>query len=105
MADEPVLTEYLLKLSTDATELEKFRAAQAGKNLVNYLEQQGLDGKQAYAIESNDPHTIVTAVLEELKRLSALKKVDPKEKPLFGTPVTIVVPLGNFQQDHLHLTQ
>ncbi|HZV77805.1 MAG TPA: hypothetical protein VFF63_08625 [Candidatus Babeliales bacterium] len=105
MAETPVLTEYLLKLSTDADELKNFRAAQKGKTVVDYLAQQGLDSEQADAIESNDPHKIVKAVLEELRRLSALHKVDPKEKPLFGTPVTIVAPLGNFQQDHLHLTQ
>jgi hypothetical protein len=93
----PRLTEYLLKLSTDVTELEHYRSIREGpkgaKNLDDYLTRKpmpGLTADQAEAISSHDSRRILRAVIDELARESTRPN-----NPFYGIAVTILCEVNN----------
>ena len=90
----PRLTEYLLKLATDAEELEQFRThghQEAETDLRSFLMQQpkpGLTAQQADAIASRDGERIRQAVQEEL----IAEQSDPEVRET-GLSVAIYCPM------------
>jgi hypothetical protein len=102
----PRLTEYLLKLSTDAEELKKFRALRAKEHghLLEYLTQQpfpGLTKHQAEVIYGHDSHDVVHAVMDELKGESSRRGHGKHGDEFYGIPVTFVVECNTVLQ-HTH---
>lgn len=66
----PRLTEYLLKLATDAAALDEFRKHRNGKDLPSYLVKTpgpGLSREQAEVLESGDHRRLQDAVQDELR--------------------------------------
>jgi hypothetical protein len=96
----PRFTEYLLKLATDADELQKYRAIRDGHDkstdFNSYLTQQpypGLEPGQVEALKQNDSHKIVEAVVEELAQESA----NP-DNPFWGIGITFTVECNRITQ-------
>ena len=97
----PRLTEYLLKLATDADELDKFRKLRVAKGgpakLHAYLTQKpepGLTEQQAKAVYGHDSDAVVQAVHRELKKHSSRKKGDE----FYGIGFTVVTQVNNVLQ-------
>jgi hypothetical protein len=97
----PRLTEYLLKLATDAKELARYRKLMCDREkkksaVVTYLMKQprpGLTKAQADAVAGNDSHRVIQLVLAELKAESSRP-----DNPFYGIGITIVVEANN----HIH---
>src|SRR5580700_3672583 len=95
----PRLTEYLLKLSTDAAELRRYRTVrdepEGVLRLHSYLTEYpgpGLTSEQAEIVQSHDSRRILQAVLEELR----CESTQP-ENPFHGIPVTFCVEVNRIQ--------
>jgi hypothetical protein len=93
----PRLTEYLLKLATDAGELKKYRALrdEHREKLFDYLTSHagaGLTKEQAHAIQSHDSRRVVHAVTEELS-----KETSRPDNPFYGVAVTILCEVNNIE--------
>ena len=101
----PKLTEYLLKLATDAQELHKYRSVreeyEKGESVLNYFTTEphpGLTAEQAKIILSHDSRKVVEAVNHELATESSRP-----DNPFYGIGITIMCEVnGNIQ--HLFTT-
>jgi hypothetical protein len=94
----PKLTEYLLKLATDAEELKKYRtlrSKQELKELDDYLtehkEGPGLSLEHAGIIRGHDSRRVVEAVLKELADESSRP-----ENPFYGISISIMCEVNNY---------
>jgi hypothetical protein len=94
----PRLTEYLLKLATDAGELHKYRKlrAEGHGHLHEYLTQQpypGLTKHQAEVVNGHDTRKVVDAVIDELEKESSRP-----DNAFYGIGVTIISECNNHVQ-------
>jgi hypothetical protein len=108
----PKLTEYLLKLSTDPKELERYREVRA-KHLdaasaegtsvaIDYLTANpgpGLTEEHARIVLGHDSHEVVKAVTAELATESSRP-----DAQFYGIPITFVTEANGGIQQSVHTT-
>jgi hypothetical protein len=108
----PRLTEYLLKLATDAAELEKYtlgpknmrdklkamrdreREATLKRLRDGLLKSAGVNPELRKLVVTGKPHDIAEAVMQELAKNSSTKN------PFYGTGLAVVIPING-----PHITQ
>jgi hypothetical protein len=105
----PRLTEYLLKLATDAAELEKYecgpaklrrqlekmtkrqREAALRREREALLRRAGVTPEQRRRVLTGNSRIIMETVIQELAKNSSTKD------PMYGTGLTLVVPINNLR--------
>jgi hypothetical protein len=110
----PRLSEYLLKLATDADELENYeygpknkrakiqkmpareRAAALKRERDALLRRAGVTPAQRKRVLTGNSRAIAEAVIEELAKNSSTKE------PLYGTGLAIVVPINGVHLQHVN---
>ncbi|HYL28009.1 MAG TPA: hypothetical protein VEW74_09260 [Candidatus Nitrosotalea sp.] len=106
----PKLTEYLLKLATDADELEKYeygpkklrpkleklskrqRDAELRRERDALLRRAGVTPEQRRRVLTGNSRIITETVIQELARYASTND------PMYGTGLAIVVPIGQHLQ-------
>ncbi len=96
----PVFIQYLLKLATDAEELQRYRdfKKRSGAEFNNYLTSKvGLTAAQAEALLKNDSRRVLDEVLDELAKNNSRGK---SKDPFYGVGVTFMTEYNHIEDDY-----